>query len=349
MIRFCCLGCLYVFQILYNSPEGMPEDYKNTELYRACVTAGLIPSESVSSSVAPVADAVSPLPLDPEMQAIQEGLSKELSLRVEGMWCVACSWLVEQLVRKMDGVLGANIFFFSDIARIKYMPHRVRPETIMNGISRLGYRAVSVEEGTVSSESRNLAVRLGIGAILSMNIMMISFALYFGFFEEIGREGAAYFSYPLWAMATPVVFYCGMPILRKAYQAVRHGVGTMDVLIAAGVLSAYFYSSVGMLRGSLHMYFDTASMLVTLVLLGRFIELRARDKISAGITALFHAASAKVRIARGGKEIWTASDEVKPGDKFLVYPGERIPVDGRIVSGSAVVDESMITGESRPV
>ncbi len=389
---------MYVFQILYNSPEGIPEDYRNTELYKACVSAGLIPSGAAGEipprpplekggekppplsrpdpaaptsrgrqvhrplevraalpGVAPPppkASGASPL-ANPghsaSLPAIEEGLSQELSIRIEGMWCVACSWLIEHLLCKMDGVLSAGIFFFSDIARIKYMPHLVEPQTIMESISRLGYRASAVESPPDSGQSRDLVVRLGVAAILSANIMMISFALWAGFFEQIGREGAALFSYTLWVIASPVVFYAGWPILRKAFWSVRHLSATMDTLIAAGVLSAYFYSVAAMLRGSLHVYFDTASMLVTLVLLGRFIETRAKEKISGTITALFQAASGKIRISKDGREIWTAPDKVSRGDSFLVFSGERLPVDGRILSGETVLDESIITGESRPV
>ncbi|MGA2028395.1 MAG: heavy metal translocating P-type ATPase, partial [Syntrophobacteraceae bacterium] len=370
-VHFCCLGCMYVFQVLYNSPGGIAGDYRNTDLYRACVSAGLIPSGQAEDKNTPLSrpDPAEPTSqgqpqlllqlLDspaggagsqaPEMALIEEGLSQELSIRIEGMWCVACSWLIEHLVRKMDGVLSAGIFFFSDIARIRYMPHLVQPKTIMESISRLGYRASPAESPHDSGQSRNLIVRLGISAILSMNIMMITFALWAGFFEEIGREGEALFSYTLWVIATPVVFYAGWPILRNAFWSIRHLSATMDTLIAAGVLSAYFYSVAATLRGSLHVYFDTASMLVTLVLLGRFIEIRAKEKISGTITALFHAASGKARISKEGREIWTASDKVSRGDLFLVFPGERLPVDGRIVSGEAVLDESVITGESRPV
>jgi heavy metal translocating P-type ATPase len=356
-VHFCCLGCLYVFQILYNSPEGIPGDYRNTELYKACVSAGLIPSGKPEdkNGVAPpptTAGGASRSPTlagGPGSQAIEEGLSQELSIRIEGMWCVACSWLIEQLLRKMDGVLSAGIFFFSDIARIRYMPHCVQPEAIMESISRLGYRASPVESSLDSGQSRDLVVRLGVSAILSMNIMMISFALWAGFFEEIGRQGAAFFSYTLWVIASPVVFYGGWPILRRAFRGIGRRTATMDTLIGIGVLSAYLYSVMAMLRGSLHVYFDTASMLVTLVLLGRFIEMRAKEKISGTITALFHAARGKVRIERGGREIWTAPDKVARGDLFLVFPGERVPVDGRILSGQAVLDESVVTGESRPV
>jgi heavy metal translocating P-type ATPase len=249
----------------------------------------------------------------------------------------------------MDGVLSANIFFFSDIARINYMPHLIQPKTIMDGISRLGYRTSEMESALDSGQSGKLVVRLGISAILSMNIMMISFALWAGFFGEVGREGAALFSYTLWVIASPVVFYGGWPILRGAFWSIRRRTATMDTLIGTGVLAAYFYSVSAMLRGSLHVYFDTASMLVTLVLLGRFIETRAKERISGAITALFHAASGKVRILREGREIWTAPEKVSKGDLFLVFPGERMPVDGRVFSGAGVFDESVISGESRPV
>jgi cation transport ATPase len=340
---------MYVFQILYNSPGGVPDDYRNTELYRACVSAGLIPSgPKLADGQPPVTPKADPRPTA-RAPDIEEGLSQELTIRIEGMWCVACSWLIEHLLRKMDGVLNANILFFSDMARIRYMPHLIEPKTIMEGISRLGYRASPVESPAESGQSRKLVVRLGISAILSMNIMMISFALWAGFFGQIGQEGAALFSYTLWVIATPVILYGGWPILRGAFWSIRHRTPTMDTLIGTGVLAAYFCSVVATLRGSLHVYFDTASMLVTLVLLGRFIELRATEKISGAITALFHAARGKVRILRDGRQIWTASDQVLKGDVFQVFPGERVPVDGRILSGKAVMDESILTGETRPV
>ncbi len=372
--HFCCPGCMYVFQILFNQPEGFPEDYKNTELYQACVAAGLIPSGAEDRAAVPGGGSMviepgstqfsleslqrfgfrSSRPDNEDVTAredseILDGLSQEISLRIEGMWCVACSWLIEQLLRKMEGVLSAAIFFFSDIARIKYLPHQVSPRQLMDSITRLGYRAVPIEQAAGSARSENLVVRLGVSAILSMNIMMISMALYWGFFEDIGKEGAGYFSYALWVLTTPVILYGGWPIIRRAFWGVRHLAPTMDLLVASGALAAYFYSIVQMIRGNLHIYFDTAAMLITLVLLGRFIEVRAREKISAGITALFHAANTKARLIRGGKETWTAAEKINPGDPVLVLLGERVPVDGRVMSDLAVVDESVITGESRPV
>ena len=155
--------------------------------------SGAAPQPPSAGRVCPLANARHPAGVPNSRARIEEGLSQELSLQIEGMWCVACSWLIEQLLRKMDGVLSAGIFFFSDIARIRYMPHCVQPQAIMESISRLGYKASPVESPPDSGPSRDLVVRLGVSAILCMNVMMISFALWAGFFEEIGREERPFF------------------------------------------------------------------------------------------------------------------------------------------------------------
>jgi len=266
------------------------------------------------------------------------------------MWCTACSWLIEEVLRRTHGILDARVFFLSDLARIKYLPHLANPRDIQSRIADLGYRASEASNRSAGSgEMKDLLLRLGISSILAMNIMMISFVLYGGFFEELGEGAVAYLSYPLWALATPSVFYGGYPIFKRAYQGLRHGSCTMDSLISVGALSAYFYSTVQMTRGSLHLYFDTASMLITLVLLGRFIEKRARSKVAAGIDELYRLAGAKARLWLNGRERWVSTESVKAGDELLVSTGERVPVDGRIISGRAGMDESFLTGESRPV
>ena len=140
-------------------------------------------------------------------------------------------------------------------------------------------------------------MRLGISAFLTANIMMISFALYMGFLEDLTRQGIRYLSYPLWVLATPVIFYGGFPILRRAIVGLRYGKTTMDTLISVGALTAYVYSVLHVLKGSLHLYFDTASMLITLVLLGRTIESQAKEKISRGVTDLYRLANQKVRVS----------------------------------------------------
>ena len=178
--------------------------------------------------------------------------------------------------------------------------------------------------------------------------MMVSFVLYSGFFRASMHAAAWYFSYPLFVMATFVVFYGGLPILRRGLAALRYRSPSMDTLVSISALSSYLYSSVQMIEGSLHLYFDTASMLITFVLLGRYVELRLRDRLSAGLAELYEMRQGKIRTRAGAREKWVKAGEMTPGDRFTVMTGEAILLDGRVIGGGGLVDESLITGEARP-
>ncbi len=339
---FCCPGCRQIFLLLFNSPGGLPSNFRDTELYRACVEAGIIPRQENGREPSPTSEEVPFPPLN-------------LALKVEGMWCPSCSWLIEEVLRRTRGIAEAQVSFLSDIIQVKYFPHILSPQEITSRISRLGFRPLPFEEAPAGiPEKRNLLIRLGISGILTANIMMVSAALYFGFLQDLTPKVIAYFSYPLGLLAAPVVFYGGLPILRRGWAGARFGAPSMDTLISVGALAAFFYSVLQTARGSLHLYFDTAAMLITFVLLGKYIESYARDKVAAGITELYNLSRLKARISRsslmgGVKEKWVSSEGLSPGDEFLVWAGERISLDGRVVSGQGEVDESILTGEARPI
>ena len=346
---FCCHGCRMVFEILFQRPEGPPEDYRKTDLYHACVEAGIIPSSPGMSGTA------GPAILEPEASdssTLPDGSHEilDVTFRIGGMWCTTCAVLVESVLRGTHGVVEARVSFFSDSAHVRYQPHRTSPQSILDRVLRLGYSAaVDADRPEVDREKKSLHIRLGIAAILTANIMMISWALYFGFFEEFAKEEVYAISWPLWILSTPVVFYAGAPILNKAVRGVLWGAVSMETLIAVGCLSAYLYSLHQMLTGGLHLYFDTAAMLVTLVLLGRTVEAGARAAVSRGVTDLLDAAGGKVRLIRGDREVWSEGAQAAVGEEFEVREGERAAVDGGILHGAAHVDESFLTGESRPV
>ena len=368
--RFCCPGCRQVFLLLFNRPEGKPENFRETPLFQACMESGIIPRSE--ADLARKEETPPPPPMNQENR-----LALDLTFRIEGMWCPACAWVIEEMLKKRPGILVAEVFFLSDTVQVKYLPHLVHPEEIMARISGLGYRPLLFQEMEgVSREKRDLLKRLGVSAILTAHLMMLSIALYFGFFQELSPEAVPYLSYPLWLMATPVLFYGGLPILKRGCAALRHGAPSMDTLISIGSLAAYFYSLFQMLRDSLHLYFDTASMLITIVLLGRYIESQARDRVSRGITDLYHLAHQKVRrlsrnayeytpdlsLSRreegepaggsGGEaaeERWVSSEALHPGDLFRVLGGERVPLDGKVIAGGGFLDESILTGEARQV
>ncbi len=338
--RFCCPGCHYVFQILSSDPNGASADLKNTELYQTCLAAGIIPRSAADPNAAQVFS---------RAWEDEADLAHDLTLKVDGMWCTACSWLIEEVLHRMHGVLQARVCFLSDLVQVRYLPHRVNPQDIESRIAQLGYSASRPGASESSQENKRLLLRLGISAILTVNSMMISFALYFGLFQDLGQNAVAYLSYPLWMLATPVVFYGGYPILKRAAMGICYKHTGMDTLIAVGALAAYLYSTLRLLEGSTHLYFDTASMLVTLVLLGKYIEMHAREKVSAGINELYGLANQKARLWQNGTERWVAARAIVAGDEFLVGSGERVSVDSLVISGRAALDQSVLTGESKPV
>lgn len=333
---FCCPGCKAVYQILINTPGLTSEGFRQAPAYRTAVAAGLIPDPTLAS------------PLTVEVRAEPE-TGAELIIEIQGMWCSACSWLIENVLAKLAGVQSTRVHFLTDMAHVRYVPHRVRPEQILDTISKMGYGARPSEQDPVEhgTEAR-LFARLAITGILSLNVMMISWALYFGFFQDLGNDGVRLLTYTLWLLATPAVLYGGYPIYGKALLGLRHGAMSMETIITAGCFSAYGYSTVQMLRGDLHVYFDTATMLVTLVLFGKHLESRARERITGGIKALYRLGAGKARLERDGREHWVKVDQVEAGHECNVMEGERIPVDGVIVSGNASVDEASLTGEATP-
>ncbi len=336
--RFCCLGCRQVFALLSDAEGHLPGDFQTTAVYRACLDAGVI------AAVPDARDSVSSH--GPEDSAA--GL--DLTLKVNGMWCPACAWVIEEVLRRREGVSDPRVSFFADTLRLKYMPTQTSPGEIASLVGHLGYTVSSTHSPEGSDKvKRDLLLRLGVSAILTMNIMMLSFALYFGFLRHLAPVVVAYLSYPIFLITIPVVFYGGMPILRKAWMNLRHGHTSMETLVGLGVLAAFVYSIVQLLKGSIHLYFDTAAMLVTLVLLGRYMEMKAHDRVTAGIGELEEVTWQKVRLAGDSGERWVSADEVRRGDRIIVRQGERISVDGRVAWGEGFLDESILTGEPQPV
>ena len=348
---FCCPGCLHVYDILANLPEGPPSDFRNTDLFRQCVQAGIIPSDPRNGEgarvMAPPGASVN------DRDGVPAELAKELRLQISGMWCSACAWLIEALLKRTRGILGVQISFLTDLAVVTYLPHEVSIEQIRERVARAGYAAAEFGQPQEKTREENdMLLHLGIAAILTLNIMMISACLYYGFIEDIETRAIRYFSLALLLLTTPVIFYCGRHILQRALSALRQRTAGMDSLVALSALAAYGYSILRISHNSLHLYFDTAAMLITMVLLGKFIEYHARRKVTAGLSALYQLARQKVRLIfpqAYPRERWVAQEAVPGGSMFAVQAGERIPLDGRVETGTGLLDRSMLTGETRPI
>jgi heavy metal translocating P-type ATPase len=264
------------------------------------------------------------------------------------MWCPSCAWLIREVLVRSPGIAYADVSFATDTVHLKYLPHRVSPEAIAARVERLGYRFVAFDRGeTARHEWGSLLFRLGVSSILTANIMMISFALYSGFFLELSAADIRYFSYPLLGMAAVVLFYGGLPILRRGAVSLFCRLPSMDTLVSLGALSSFVYSAIQVAQGALYLYFDTSSMLITFVLLGRYIETRARERTSSSVADFYRVLGGKVRIAEADGERWINADAVRRGDRFVAASGDTVPVDSKIIRGTALIDVSFLTGEAK--
>jgi len=334
---FCCAGCRHVFLLLAES--GLVQgDFHDSDLYKQCLRLGIIGNPDGADET-------------PALTPEQLKDARELVLHVEGMWCSACSWLIEKVVSSDDGVLEARVNFASDTARICYLPQRTDPASIARSVDRLGYKAVTRDQlaESGSAERNQLLIKTGIAFFLLMNIMFFSYVIYIGYFQQLTSDMQRGVPWILLGLSTPAVAWCGLPIHRKAWQSLRAGAPTMELLLSLSIFSAFGYSLLAMARGSDHFYFDTAAALVTLLLLGKLIEQTAKQKASEQIHRLYQMVPRKVRLLNDGEQRLVAIDQLEVGDHFLVREGEKVPTDGTVVEGGTTVDESLVTGESKPV
>jgi len=340
---FCCAGCMNVYAILLESGVlASGHDFRQTELYRRSLEMGLISQPEGGREIAETGR---------QQEIPTDVAASELLLQVSGMWCASCAWLIEHSLAKVRGIVAAEAFFASDLVKVKYLPQTVSPDRIRQRIGSLGYKAQEYQDDTrfADDERRDLLVRFGLAAFFWLNIMTLSTTLYVGYFEQISDSARHFLPFVLMGLATPVIFYCAQPILKLAWSGIRQRTIRMELLLGLGIVAAYGYSGVQVFGGGGHVYFDTASVIVTLVLAGKLIERGAKEKVSRWIMQLRRMLPAKVRLLARGVERFVSVDALEAGDIFVVKAGERIPADGVIVEGSSHADESLLTGESVPV
>ncbi len=262
---------------------------------------------------------------------------------------------LEKALITMKGVLNAEVSFASEKARVQYIPTVVNQSEIRKAIEDNGFEVVITGDDIVDAElqARDAEIALQrryliIGLVFTVPLFLLSMA------RDFGILGAwAYQPWVNWLMfflATPVQFYVGGQYYVGAYKSLRNGSANMDVLVAMGSSAAYFYSVVvllGLVPG--HVYFETSAVIITLIKLGKYLEARAKGRTSEAIKKLMSLQAKKATVIRDGEELEVMIEDVLVGDLVLVRPGEKIPVDGVVVSGRSSVDESMITGESLPV
>jgi P-type Cu+ transporter len=378
---FCCNGCKMVYTMLmesdpYNSDpshsgqyhlnqgKGSNQDkgsidFKNTKLYKQCVAAGVIPDTSErkptfdmpsiqeSSEVSSTDSPNDSYGADSGVHADSKNFLA-LNFQINNMWCPACAWVLENALIRSRGVIKASCNFSSDRGNILYDPIKTSPEKIFNMIENLGYTSSSLDK----KPQKNVKefIRLFVTLFLTMNVMMLSWAIYSGFFIELSSRAVQILAWPVFLMASIVVFYGGYPIHKRALSGVKSGWPGMEALISTGSFSTYFYSLFHLFTGSIHLYFDASSMLILLLLTGKMLEQSAKNKIAEGLWGFFSLVPQKVRICttQFPKGRYVSIKQLSKGDLFLAEPGEILAADGIVTKGIAVIDESSITGEAKP-
>lgn len=282
----------------------------------------------------------------------------EIALAITGMTCANCTSTVEKSLKKLDGVVSAEVNLATERARVTYLPSQVSYREIVSQIERVGYGVIEtdhqardpydVERAARQAEIDRQRRLLILGTIFSLPLFLLSMARDFGLLAAWAH--APWVNFLMWALATPVQFVVGWQYYVGSVKALRNRAANMDVLVALGSSVAYLYSvavTLGLAPG--HVYFETAAAIITLIVLGKLLEARAKGQTSEAIKKLIGLRPATARVIRDGVEQDIPIEEVQVGETVVVRPGEKIPVDGIVIDGVSSVDESMITGESMPV
>ena len=296
-------------------------------------------------------------------QAGYEVPTASLDLPIIGMTCANCVTNVQRALEKVDGVLDVNVNYANEKATVKYIVGVARRPELVASVRKAGYDVVEAdsEDDLVDAEAaarqaeiRHQEKRLLVGILFSTPLLILSMARDFGLLGPWAHD--PWVNWLFFALATPVQFYVAKDYYVGAYKSLRNGSANMDVLVVMGSSAAYFYSlavtvllSFGSTALGVHVFFETSALIITLIVLGKLLEARAKGQTSAAIKKLIGMQAKTARVVRGDVEHDIPIEEVAAGDIIRVRPGEKIPVDGFVIAGGSSVDESMITGESVPV
>ncbi len=335
---FCCFACQSVCEAIYDA--GMQGYYQRT----------------------PQGTLLAPPPAPPrdiEMYDLEEvqqdfvrivGDLRDANLLVEGIHCAACVWLIERSMMRVPGVAAANVNMAGKRLHLRWDEKRVKLSSLIQRLSQIGYSGVpydpDVAEGAMKKSNRAMLFRLFFAGFTMMNMNLIAIALYTG---ASRGEFVGFFHWLAFALATPTLFYSGFPFFKGAWGGLRNARLTMDLPIALGLTVTYAYSFYATLSGKEEVFFDTVTNLTFVILIGRYLEGMFRHQAVAATNRLMDLQPRVATVLRDGSEQMVSVRAVQVGERVLVKPGSKVPMDGVVCEGHSSVDESMLSGESMPV
>ncbi len=338
--RFCCVGCKSVCEAIYAA--GLEGFYQRTPEGPPLAPPPELPKELAFYDLDEVQEEF--------VDALDE--TRAIHLLVEGIHCAACVWLIENKLKVTPGILEARVNLSGRRLYVKWDNGRLPLSSILQRLGQIGYAAIPYDpesaEGVLQRQNRHLLYRMGFAAFAMMNLLWISIALYSGADKD---EFRTLFHWVGFALATPTLIYSGQPFFKGAWSGLCHLHLGMDVPIAIGAGITYFYSLYVTVSGSAvgEVYYDTLVNFLFVILVGRYLEGISKRHAVASTQRLLDLQPQMATVLRDNQEEVVPIHSIKRGEQILVRPGERIPVDGVVMMGNSVVDEAMLTGESKPI
>lgn len=334
--KMCCPGCETVAQTIVDS--GLVSYYQ----YRTAPAekADLVPDQLQALIHYDNEDVQS------EFVRNRENVS-EVTLSLEGVSCAACAWLIEKQVSNTAGLVSIRVNTTTNRALLAWDKTQVRLSELLSVIHKLGYKAAPFEadkqEASYHRMMKQYLYRLGIAGLATMQVMMLAVALYLEVFGDLEPEFKNYFRWVSLLFATPVLLYSALPFYLNAWRSIKGRTLSMDVPVSIALIFAYVASLIATVTEQGEVFFESISMFTFFLLVGRFLEMRARRKAAAASGNLLKLIPA-IATTLDGEQIPVKT--LKVGDRIRVLPGEHIPADGKVISGRIHIDESMLTGES---
>lgn len=343
----CCIGCQAVAEAIV---DNNLEDYYRFRSEKGNKVNPQIPSELLSNNF-----------IDDE--ALQSEFTfdvddcKETILSIDGMSCAACAWLIEMQLIKQVGIKKISVNATTQRASIVWQNQQIKLSEILTLIAEIGYQALpfkaNIAEQQNIKQSKAFIRRLGVSGILTMQVMMIAFGLYFGAFSDLSEHNLAYLRGTSFVLTLPIVTFGAFPFYSGAITALKAKRLSMDVPVSIAIILAFGGSIWATIHQAGEVYFESLAMFTFLLLIGKYLEFRARARaaeVSANLLKLMPLSATKlVSVDDHHQEQTISAKLLKVGDKVIVKPGETIPGDGEIINGLTSVNESMLTGEHSPV
>ncbi|MGK5593787.1 MAG: heavy metal translocating P-type ATPase [Parachlamydiaceae bacterium] len=330
---FCCFGCQTVYQIL-DSASAL-DQFEKHPIFQQAIQFGLISNPQL---------------LNQTKRAGHQDLEKrKWQVEITDMWCSSCADLIKLFLMKLKGVSHCLVDYATDLAVIEFYPQIISKEEINNLVHSLGYGLKELSDAFSKEVPRQLYDRFLVAAFCAFNVMMFAYPLYAIYLNMAQDAKGELFTIISLLFSLPVITYSAYPIYKRFYYGARVGIIGMEALVSIGVFSALLFSIYEMIIGSIDVYFDSMTVIVAFVLLGKIMEAKAKFSSKETLFRLNRSLPQKVRKYQGDKSFFVSTKEIQRGDLIVAHTGEKIVFDGIVYSGKGASDESMVTGESIPI